>query len=55
MLGRWIKALLPDGRRRPVCFVLFDPTGLLTKDEGSKPGQALLPKSVRLQPTEFWP
>lgn len=55
VLGRWNEALLPDGRRVPVCFVLFDPTGLIAKEEGSKPGQAALPKVMRLEPTEFWP
>jgi len=55
VLGRWNEALLPDGRRVPVCFVLFDPTGLVYKEEGSKPGQAALWKVWRLEPTEFWP
>ncbi|EAU69647.1 hypothetical protein STIAU_2918 [Stigmatella aurantiaca DW4/3-1] len=44
--GRYTEALFPDGRRIPVCFGLGDRSGLTTKDDGSKPGQALLPRRL---------
>jgi serine/threonine-protein kinase len=44
VLGRYTEALLPDGRRVPVCFVLGDLTGLTIKNPGSKPGEARLPR-----------
>lgn len=54
--GRYTEALLPDGRRVPVCFILGgDMTGLTTKGKGSKPGQARLPKLWRAIAVRRWP
>jgi hypothetical protein len=56
VMGRYTEALLPDGRRVPICFVLWvDWTGLIKKDEGSKPGEARLPRELPAEPVTFWP
>jgi serine/threonine-protein kinase len=55
VLGRYTEALLPDGRRLPICFILWDHTGLLTKREGSKPGAARLPRRVEMMAVRRWP
>ncbi|HYH94487.1 serine/threonine-protein kinase [Hyalangium sp.] len=53
--GRYTEALLPDGRRMPVCFTPNDRTGLIAKIEDSKPGQTLLPRMWSVLATELWP
>ncbi len=55
VLGRYNEVLLPDGRRLPVCFVLGDQTGLITKNPGSKPGAARLPREWSIMAVERWP
>ncbi|WP_224365979.1 serine/threonine protein kinase [Hyalangium versicolor] len=55
VLGRYTEALLPDGRRMPVCFVLGDQTGLTIKSEGSKPGEARLPREWSALAVRRWP
>jgi eukaryotic-like serine/threonine-protein kinase len=55
VLGRYTEALLPDGRRFPVCIVLGDQTGLTIKDEGSKPGAARLPREWMALAVRRWP
>jgi serine/threonine protein kinase len=56
VMSRYTEALLPDGRRVPVCVVLWvDWTGLITKDKGSKPGEALLPRELPARAVTFWP
>ncbi|MDY7225864.1 serine/threonine protein kinase [Hyalangium rubrum] len=56
VMGRYTEALLPDGRRFPVCFVLGDHiTGRITKAEGSKPGSTVLPRADRVYPVTRWP
>ncbi|WP_224242236.1 serine/threonine protein kinase [Hyalangium gracile] len=55
VLGRYTEALLPDGRRVPICFVLGDSTGLTIKDPGSTPGQARLPRVWSAMSVEWWP
>ncbi|WP_224364958.1 serine/threonine protein kinase [Hyalangium versicolor] len=55
VLGRYNEALLPDGRRFLVCFVLGDQYGLTIKNEGSKPGEALLPRELSALPVRYWP
>lgn len=55
VLGRYTEALLPDGRRVPVCFVLGDLSGLLGKLPGSKPGEAVLPREWSITPVQYWP
>jgi serine/threonine-protein kinase len=53
--GRYTEALLPDGRRMPVCFALGDLTGLTIKNPGSKPGQARLPREWGVMALRRWP
>ena len=56
VLGRYTEALLPDGRRVPVCITLGgDPTGLTSKHEGSRPGEARLPREMSAVPVHYWP
>jgi serine/threonine-protein kinase len=55
VLGRYTEALLPDGRRVPVCFVLGDLTGLTIKNPGSKPGEARLPREWSALAVQRWP
>ncbi|HYI01690.1 serine/threonine protein kinase [Hyalangium sp.] len=55
VLGRYTEALLPDGRRVPVCFILWDQTGLMIKNEGSEPGAARLPREVTVLAVRRWP
>ncbi|WP_225414621.1 serine/threonine protein kinase [Stigmatella hybrida] len=55
VLGRYTEALLPNGRRVPVCFVLGDQTGLTIKHEGSKPGEARLPREWSALAVRRWP
>ncbi|MDY7230020.1 serine/threonine protein kinase [Hyalangium rubrum] len=55
VLGRYTQALLPDGRRVPICFVLGDVTGLTIKIDGSKPGQARLPREWSALAVRYWP
>ncbi|MFL5345398.1 MAG: serine/threonine protein kinase [Hyalangium sp.] len=53
--ARYTSALLPDGHRIPVCIILGDQTGLIRKDEGSKPGEARLPRENLAQAVRMWP
>jgi serine/threonine-protein kinase len=53
--GRYTEALLPDGRRVPVCFILGDQTGLTIKNPGSKPGEARLPRESSVLAARRWP
>ncbi|MDY7230270.1 serine/threonine protein kinase [Hyalangium rubrum] len=55
VLGRYTEALLPDGRRVPVCFILGDVTGLTIKNPGSKPGEARLPREWSAWAVRRWP
>ena len=53
--GRYTEALLPDGRRVPVCMVLRDETGLEIKNPGSKPGEARLTRTTYFKAVRIWP
>jgi serine/threonine-protein kinase len=56
VLGRYTLAILPDGRKYPVCIVLGDPSdGRVPMLEGSKPGAAMLYRVVPVTPVERWP
>ena len=56
VLGRYTEALLPDGRRVPICIVLGDyASGLVMKNPGSKPGQARLPRELHATSVLRWP
>jgi serine/threonine-protein kinase len=53
--GRYTEALLPDGRRVPVCLVLGDLSGLTPMFPGSKPGEARLPREWSALAVRYWP
>jgi len=55
VLGRYTQAVLPDGRKFPVCIVLGDVDGRVPKQEGSKPGAAVLGRDLPVTPVERWP
>ncbi|HEX8698167.1 MAG TPA: serine/threonine protein kinase, partial [Myxococcaceae bacterium] len=55
VLGRYTEALLPDGRRLPVCIVLGDQMGLTDTFPGSTPGAARLPREWSAMAVTFWP
>lgn len=54
--ARYTEALMPDGRKFPVCIVLGGPRDARwAKLPGSKPGAALLPREVPISAVHFWP
>jgi eukaryotic-like serine/threonine-protein kinase len=56
VLARYTEALLPDGRRLPVCIIPDgDETGLLTKLPNSKPGAARLYRQYEVGAVRRWP
>ena len=54
VMGRYTEALLPDGRRVPICFSLNDSTGLIFKLPGSKPGAVVLRRRSVAFAVEQW-
>ncbi|WP_309894746.1 protein kinase domain-containing protein [Archangium sp.] len=44
IIGRYTKALLPDGKEYPVCLSLNGPPGRMDRVPGSKPGTVSLPR-----------
>jgi serine/threonine-protein kinase len=44
IIGRYTKALLPDGKEYPVCLSLGGPPGRMDRVPGSKPGTVSLPR-----------
>jgi len=55
VIGRYTQALLPDGRKVPVCIVVGGPDGRFPKEPGSKPGAAVLRREVSLAAVSNWP
>jgi eukaryotic-like serine/threonine-protein kinase len=56
VLGRYTLAVLPDGSKYPVCIVLANPDeGFVGKEEGSRPGAALLAREIPVSPVWRWP
>ncbi|MFL5354430.1 serine/threonine protein kinase [Archangium sp.] len=55
VLGRYTQAVLPDGRKYPVCIVLGDVDGRVPKEEGSKPGATVLARGLPVSVVERWP
>jgi serine/threonine-protein kinase len=54
--GRYTLAVLPDGRKYPVCIVLGNPgDGRVPKLEGSKPGAIILPRNLPVSAVQRWP
>jgi serine/threonine-protein kinase len=46
VIGRYTRALLPDGRKYPVCIALGGPQGRMDRVPGSKPGTVELPREA---------
>jgi serine/threonine-protein kinase len=55
VLGRYTEALLPDGRKLPVCIVLGGPEGRWRKLPGSTPGAVRLPRELLVSAVRRWP
>jgi serine/threonine protein kinase len=57
VLGRYTEAILPDGRRLPVCVQLHSNRegGLKPTKPGSKPGAAILQREDNAIAVDFWP
>jgi serine/threonine-protein kinase len=55
VIGRYTKAVLPDGRKVPVCIVLGGIQGRIPKFPGSKPGAVQLPREVPVNAVWRWP
>jgi serine/threonine-protein kinase len=54
--GRYTKALLLDGRELPVCIVLGGPhQGYIEQRPGSKPGAAVLTRTLFMTAVDVWP
>ncbi|EPX55926.1 hypothetical protein D187_008181 [Cystobacter fuscus DSM 2262] len=55
VMGRYTQAILPDGRKYPVCIVLGDVDGRIAMEEGSKPGAFILGRNVPVSVVWRWP
>jgi serine/threonine-protein kinase len=56
VMGRYTLAVLPDGRKYPVCIVLGAPDdGRVPPHEGSKPGAAMLNRQQVVSAVKRWP
>ncbi|MCY1082622.1 serine/threonine protein kinase [Archangium lansingense] len=56
VIGRYTQALLPDGRKVPVCIVLNTPAyGRWIKGPGSTSDTAVLPREVTMSAVLRWP
>jgi serine/threonine-protein kinase len=55
VMGRYTLAVLPDGRKRPVCIVLGNPDGRVPMREGSKAGAAVLNRELPVSAVWRWP
>ncbi|OJH39565.1 serine/threonine protein kinase [Cystobacter ferrugineus] len=55
VLGRYSEALLPDGRKLPVCIVLGGPDGRWRKLPGSSPNAVRLPRELPVLAVRRWP
>ncbi|ATB30255.1 serine/threonine protein kinase [Melittangium boletus] len=54
-MGRYTQAILPDGRKYPVCIVLGDVDGRIIIGEDSKPGAYTLNRTVPVSVVSRWP
>jgi serine/threonine-protein kinase len=55
ILGRYTSAVLPDGRKYPVCIVLGAADGRVSKEVGSKPGAAIIAREMVVSVVRRWP
>jgi eukaryotic-like serine/threonine-protein kinase len=55
VMGRYTQAILPDGRKYPVCIVLGERDGRIGLAEGSKPGAFILSRNQIVSAVWRWP
>jgi serine/threonine-protein kinase len=55
VMGRYSEAVLPDGRKYPVCLVIGNPDGRVPKAEGSTPQEVRLPRELPVSAVWRWP
>ncbi|WNG13251.1 serine/threonine protein kinase [Cystobacter fuscus] len=55
VMGRYTQAVLPDGRKFPVCIVLGDRDGRIPMADDSKPSAFLLSRNVPVSAVWRWP
>ena len=55
VIGRYTEAVLPDGRKVPVCIVLGGPEGRWYKEPGSTADVAVLPRELPVSAVWDWP
>jgi serine/threonine-protein kinase len=55
VIGRYTLAVLPDGRKYPVCIVLGDQYGRVPKHESSKDGAVVLNRELPVTAVRRWP
>jgi serine/threonine-protein kinase len=55
VIGRYTKAVLPNGREYPVCIALGGPDGRMPRVPGSKPGTVQLPRVSPVNAVWRWP
>lgn len=55
VMGRYVLAVLPDGRKFPVCIVIGNDDGRIPKLEGSNPGAAVFKREVPVSVVWRWP
>jgi serine/threonine-protein kinase len=54
-IGRYTQAVLPDGRKYPVCFIVGEMSGRMYKSPGSTPDTAIIPREELLIYVDRWP
>jgi serine/threonine-protein kinase len=54
VMGHYTLAILPDGRKYPVCIVIGNPDGRVEKLEGSKPGAAVMNRELPVSAVWRW-
>ncbi len=55
VIGRYSRALLPDGRKFPVCIALGGPQGRMDRVPGFKPGTVQIPRDAPVNAVWYWP
>ena len=55
VIGRYTRAVLPDGTEYPVCIALGGPDGRMPRMPGSRSGTVQLPRDAPLNAVWRWP
>jgi serine/threonine-protein kinase len=55
VIGRYTRAVLPDGKEYPVCIALGGPHGRMHRQPGSKSGTVQLPQIAPINGVWRWP